>query len=289
MPFDVRRFDIYRKIPKDLTQPTLTGAFISVCSVLFILFLLVSELSLFIAADLHSELTVEDPVTHTEKIPVFLNITLLRMTCSYLGLDIQDEMGRHEVGFKDNTVKTPIGEEGCRFESHFEINKVPGNFHISTHSARQQPETADMSHVLHRLRFGMDLEEGKEVKGSFNPLKNVDKSKSAPIVSHDYVLRVVPTVYEDILGNVRYPFQYTYSSKEAVMYSKGGKTIPAIWFHYQLSPITVRYREKRQPFYTFLTTICAIIGGTFTVAGILDSLIFSASEVFRKAELGKLS
>ena len=44
-----------------------------------------------------------------------------------LGLDIQDDMGRHEVGFKDNTVKVPFGETGCRFESHFLINKV-GSF-----------------------------------------------------------------------------------------------------------------------------------------------------------------
>ena len=33
-------------------------------------------------------------------------------------------MGRHEVGFKDNTVKVPYGDSGCRFESHFLINKV---------------------------------------------------------------------------------------------------------------------------------------------------------------------
>ncbi|XP_076439528.1 endoplasmic reticulum-Golgi intermediate compartment protein 1-like [Babylonia areolata] len=288
LQFDIRRFDIYRKIPKDLTRPTVTGAVISMCSVLFLLFLMVSELSLFISVDLQSELTVEDPVTHTQKIPVFLNVTLLRITCDYLGLDIQDDMGRHDIGFAENTTKTPAGQ-GCHFESHFQINKVPGNFHISTHSARQQPEVTDMSHVLHKVRFGMDLGSGKDVEGSFNPLESVDKSKSAPIVSHDYVLRVVPTVYEDISGKVHFPFQYTYSAKEAVVYNKAGKVIPAIWFHYQLSPITVRYRETRQPFYTFLTTICAIIGGTFTVAGIVDSLLFSAAEVFRKAELGKLS
>jgi endoplasmic reticulum-Golgi intermediate compartment protein 1 len=35
--------------------------------------------------------------------------------------------------------------------------------------------------------------------------------------------------------------------------------------------------------------ICAIIGGTFTVAGIIDSLVFTASSIFKKAELGKLS
>jgi hypothetical protein len=35
--------------------------------------------------------------------------------------------------------------------------------------------------------------------------------------------------------------------------------------------------------------VCAIVGGTFTVAGIIDSMIFSSMEIFKKLELGKLS
>ena len=35
--------------------------------------------------------------------------------------------------------------------------------------------------------------------------------------------------------------------------------------------------------------ICGIIGGTFTVAGIIDSCIFTASEAWKKIQLGKLS
>ena len=35
--------------------------------------------------------------------------------------------------------------------------------------------------------------------------------------------------------------------------------------------------------------VCAIVGGTFTVAGIIDSAIFTASEMFKKFELGKLT
>ena len=37
---------------------------------------------------------------------------------------------------------------------------------------------------------------------------------------------------------------------------------------YDLNPITVRYHEDRPPLYHFLTTVCAIVGGTFTVAGL---------------------
>jgi hypothetical protein len=46
-----------------------------------------------------------------------------------VGLDIQDEMGRHEVGFVENTSKDPLnGGKGCLFTSTFYINKVPGTW-----------------------------------------------------------------------------------------------------------------------------------------------------------------
>ena len=60
-------------------------------------------------------------------------------------------------------------------------------------------------------------------------------------------------------------------------------------YRYDLNPITVKYHETRPPIYHFLTTVCAIVGGTFTVAGIIDSCIFSATEIFKKFEIGKLS
>lgn len=42
-----------------------------------------------------------------------------------VGLDIQDEMGRHEVGHIENSMKVPLNNGyGCRFEGEFSINKV---------------------------------------------------------------------------------------------------------------------------------------------------------------------
>lgn len=49
-------------------------------------------------------------------------------THAVVGLDIQDEMGRHEVGHIDNSMKIPLNNgDGCRFEGHFSINKVSKN------------------------------------------------------------------------------------------------------------------------------------------------------------------
>ena len=88
MGFDIKRMDIYRKVPKDLTQPTVTGAIVSICCVLFIVFMLGTELMWFVSPDIKSELVVQnsDP---TERIPVKINITIPRMKCEFLGIDIQ--------------------------------------------------------------------------------------------------------------------------------------------------------------------------------------------------------
>ncbi|MGH0139126.1 UNVERIFIED_CONTAM: hypothetical protein FKN15_068847 [Acipenser sinensis] len=261
--------DVYRKVPKDLTQPTYTGAFI-------------------------------------------------------VGLDIQDEMGRHEVGHIDNSMKIPLNNGyGCRFEGKFSVNKVPGNFHVSTHSATAQPQNPDMTHVIHKLTFGEKLQvpgnfhvsthsataqpqnpdmthvihkltfgeklQVHTIHGAFNALAGSNRLASNPLASHDYILKIVPTVYEDMAGKHRFSYQYTVANKEYVANSHTGRIIPAIWFRYDLSPITVKYTERRQPLYRFITTICAIIGGTFTVAGIIDSCIFTASEAWKKIQLGKMS
>ncbi|XP_036169227.1 endoplasmic reticulum-Golgi intermediate compartment protein 1 isoform X1 [Myotis myotis] len=214
MPFDFRRFDIYRKVPKDLTQPTYTGAIISVCCCLFILFLFLSELTGFITTEVVNELYVDDPDKDSGgKIDVSLNISLPNLHCDLVGLDIQDEMGRHEVGHIDNSMKIPLNSgAGCRFEGQFSINKVPGNFHVSTHSASAQPQNPDMTHVIHKLSFG-DTLQVQNVHGAFNALGGADRLTSNPLASHDYILKIVPTVYEDKSGKQRYSYQYTVANK----------------------------------------------------------------------------
>lgn len=67
-------------------------------------------------------------------------------------------MGRHEVGFVENTHKVPLDHGGCLFNSKFYVNKVPGNFHISTHSAGSQPTSPDMRHEIHSVVFGEDMQ-----------------------------------------------------------------------------------------------------------------------------------
>ncbi len=61
-----------------------------------------------------------------------------------------------------------------------------------------------------------------------------------------------------------------------------------VFFNYDISPMLVKYEEYRKPLSHFLTDICAVVGGVFTVAGIVDGILYSTSKrMAKKTEIGK--
>jgi hypothetical protein len=117
-------------------------------------------------------------VHHVVVVMSLTSTLFLLVLAAVVGLDIQDDMGRHEVGFMENTEKHELdGGIGCRFEGHFKINRVPGNFHVSTHSADRQPSSIDMAHVIHSLTFGDDVSD-LGLTGGFDSLAGNDKTSA---------------------------------------------------------------------------------------------------------------
>lgn len=45
------------------------------------------------------------------------------------------------------------------------------------------------------------------------------------------------------------------------------------WFHYETSPIKIRYNIDYRPFSDFLVHLCAILGGMFAAAGVISGTI----------------
>ena len=58
--------------------------------------------------------------------------------------------------------------------------------------------------------------------------------------------------------------------------------VPNAAFHYDISPVTVVMTEESQSFSKFVTRICAVIGGIFTVVGLLDNVLYHTAERFKK-------
>ena len=111
-----------------------------------------------------------------------------------------------------------------------------------------------------------------------NPLDNQPKIVHQGSGYFQYYLKVVPTIYEYAGRPPLLTNQYSYT--ELFRTTHELDKLPAVFFHYDISPIMAKVTEGRRSLSTFLTGLCAIVGGVFTVAGMLDSCLF---------RLGKLS
>lgn len=60
-------------------------------------------------------------------------------------------------------------------------------------------------------------------------------------------------------------------------------------FNYELSPITVLFSQEKENLVEFLVHIFAIMGGVFTIAGIIDAIIHRSVSMLFKQRIGKLS
>lgn len=109
----------------------------------------------------------------------------------------------------------------------------------------------------------------------------------------EHIRRLTPDTHEPhsakaMANRVATTKSNTVTTKKAHKDGTGKK--PCVYFFYELSPIMVKVSEKRKPFLHFITQLCAIVGGVFTVAGLVDKFVYGAlKHVQKKVELGKFS
>ena len=104
-------------------------------------------------------------------------------------------------------------------------------------------------------------------------------------------MKVVPTTYSPLTSLVALVTnQYSVTEHYRVTNPKEGQGLPGVFFFYELSPIMVQISERRMGLLHFLTQLCAILGGVFTVAGMVDRLVYSSLKQWeKKLSIGKLT
>jgi hypothetical protein len=175
----------------------------------------------------------------------------------------------------------------------FSVNKVSGNFHFAPgksfdamgyhlHDIRfLDGMHLDFSHKINFLSFG---EHHEQIK---NPLDGIVSSSDSPERSFKYHVKVVAAEMHHRNGHQLHTNQFAVTQNDNE--TKGNKAMfPSVFFIYEISPMIVIYTEFKKPFFSFITSICAIIGGVYTVSSILDSIIFQAErKLMKKNALGK--
>ncbi|XP_022001473.1 protein disulfide-isomerase 5-3 isoform X3 [Helianthus annuus] len=173
---------------------------------------------------------------------------------------------------------------------------VPGNLVITASSKSHSFDASrmNMSHVISTLSFGPSITPtmmsdikrlGPYLGVGHNRLNGqayITKREDRANVTIEHYLQVVKT---EVLGlSHKLIENYEYTAHTSLIHAN---TIPAAKFHLEFSPMQVLITENLKPFSHFITNLCAIIGGVFTVAGILDSILYNTCKLAKKIELGK--
>ncbi|KAL9403457.1 hypothetical protein Peur_000429 [Populus x canadensis] len=215
------------------------------------------------------------------------------------------ESQRHALEHKPENatehVKRPAPSAGgCRIEGYVRVKKVPGNLVISARSGAHSFDSTQMnlSHVISHFSFGMKVlpRVMSDVKRLIPHIgRSHDKLNGRSFINHhdvganvtiEHYLQVVKTEVVTRRSSAEHKlieeYEYTaHSSLAQTVY------MPTAKFHFELSPMQVLITENPKSFSHFITNVCAIIGGVFTVAGILDSILHNTFRMMKKVELGK--
>ena len=183
---------------------------------------------------------------------------------------------RHEEIAKDNA-----DHMGCRLTGFIMVNRVPGNFHLQAKSDvhSMNAKETNLSHAVTHLSYGEPIPDRLKItlpdalKGLLNPLNEKVFATETPGITFDHYIKIVSTQYK--LGWSEFAgYQMQYSNHQYLFESQHadddeGK-VPEARFSFDFAPtaVVIRYGGKR--WYDFVTNLCAIIGGVFTVMGLVD-------------------
>ncbi|KAL6287106.1 hypothetical protein ACE6H2_011496 [Prunus campanulata] len=173
--------------------------------------------------------------------------------------------------------------EGCQVFGVLDVQRVAGNFHISVHGLNifvaqmifEGSKNVNVSHIIHDLSFG------PKYPGIHNPLDGTERILHDTSGTFKYYIKIVPTEYRYISKEVLPTNQFSVTEYFSPM-KQFDRTWPAVYFLYDLSPITVTIKEERRSFLHFITRLCAVLGGTFALTGMLDRWMYRFLEAVTK-------
>lgn len=104
---------------------------------------------------------------------------------------------------------------------------------------------------------------------------------------YQYYISVVPTLYRFLNGTSIQTNQYSVTEHLRHVEPGSDRGLPGIFFFYEVSPLHVEIAEVyRRGWVAFFTSVCAVIGGVVSMAGILDQYLFSR-QAGQRGSLGR--
>ncbi|XWS11189.1 hypothetical protein CRYUN_Cryun38cG0062600 [Craigia yunnanensis] len=157
----IKSVDFYRKIPRDLTEASLSGAGLSIIAALAMIFLFGMELSNYLAVSTSTSVIVDNS-SDGQFLRIDFNISFPALSCEFASVDVSDVLGTNRLN----------------------ITKTIRKFSIDPHLRPTGAEFHSAS-VPHFIKHGDEVDE-EDVEGAV-PLNSVSFDK----LSHQYPILAV--------------------------------------------------------------------------------------------------
>ena len=217
-------------------------------------------------------------------------------------LPILDNLDVDKDGQSDSRLVTT----GCTIEGFVTLSRVPGSlkFRAVGRDLNMDPERINMTHTVNHLSFGnrlkpyeikrlMRQDVGKDMPKTL-PFVHWNYAKDflskTPLLCHEHYIKVVSSTFQYLSGQILSTYEYTINSNKLIEHTplNDMPIIPSLTFRFDLSPVQVIHKETRESLIRLLGQTCAIIGGVYTVAGIVEAT-FNGGMIALKKRVGKNS
>lgn len=173
---------------------------------------------------------------------------------------------------------------GCQIAGHLLLDRAPGNFHILARSKHHDlsSEMTNVSHMVNELYIGDPTamhwiqkrrsQVPVEVEPKITPLNGNVYITTEFHESYHHHIKLIATKIDGMKVGRRELVTYQMLANSQLAYYDD-KVTPEAKFAYDFSPIAVKYTFRSRRWYDYLTSIFAIIGGVFTVVGMLEGVM----------------
>jgi len=185
--------------------------------------------------------------------------------------------------------------EGCELSGQLMVSRVPGSvvLRVDPHAHGFNVKAANLTHRVRHLSFGYsdrrrNVNVGSALPTSLShartPLDGALFGSEHSHESHMHYLKVIRTTIS-LLAHSDAIDMYHFTAASSTVTHHGS---PAITFSYDLSPMQILIAEETEGLFRFVVYCFAILGGGFTVFGLVDGVLFHGTRMLReKVGLGK--
>ena len=173
---------------------------------------------------------------------------------------------------------------GCQVYGQLELNKAAGHFFFAPHKKLHESSNNGLFNLMELISFTFEqfnithtinsLSFGDHFPGISSPLDGQKRKVEDTHGMYQYYIKVVPTRYKGYKKRIIESNQYAVTEHMRHVSPGSGRGLPGVYFYYEVSPVEAVFEEKyKGSIWQFLTSVCAIVGGSFVVMGLVDVFV----------------